>query len=314
MKILFLGLGSIGQRHARLLIKGGGHELFALRTNRSDAPQPDFPIQVLSTWEQVDTIKPQLAFVTNPTSMHISTAIECAKRGMDLFMEKPIDAHDEGLDQLLDLIKEKHLTSYVAYCLRFHPVIQYLKEALHKEQACHLQIEAASFLPTWRPGRDYKKIYSSRKELGGGVVFDLSHEIDYVDFLLGPIIQIEGHCARLGDVTVDAEDCADMHISAAHGFANAHLSFLSHISKRRITVYQASQSIVADLINNTVLVYKNNTIVETLSLGIERDVLYQRQLDFFLANIDNPEMMNNLQEAAGLFRKICQFKEKSNAA
>jgi len=311
MKIIFFGLGSIGQRHAKLLIKSGGHEIFALRTHQSDAPKPDFPVKELNSWEQVDAIKAQIAFITNPTSMHIPTAIECAKRGMSLFMEKPLGSSDEGLDELLAIVEKKQLVSYVAYCLRFHPVILHLKELLSKETCLHMQIEAASYLPTWRPDRDHKKSYSSNRNLGGGVIFDLSHEIDYVDFFLGPVKQINGQCSRSGNVTVDAEDCADMQIQCAGGYANVHLSFLSHLNTRKITIYFPDRTVIADLITNVIYTYQKNALVEQLDLPIERDQLFMRQLEFFLANIQNPHMMNNIKKSADLFRKICQFREKS---
>lgn len=313
MRIIFFGLGSIGQRHARLLHQSGGHELYALRTHQSDAPRPDFPVQELKSWDQVDALKPQVAFITNPTSMHIATAIECAKRGMALFMEKPLGGSEEGLDALLDIIWKKKLPTYVAYVLRFHPVVLELKDMLAHKPCASLSLEAESFLPTWRPGRDHKKSYSSRRELGGGIVFDLSHEIDAVEFLLGPVERIEGECRRRGNVTVDAEDCADMHIQASKGFASVHLSYLSHLNQRRIIAYLADQTVVADLLANELCVYQNNAMAKKTSLSIERDQLFKRQLDYFLANVSNPAMMNNVPDAAGLFRKICRFKEKCYA-
>jgi len=314
MKVIFFGLGSIGQRHARLLIKRGGHELFAFRTHHSDAPEPDFPIEVLHSWEEIDAVNPQVAFITNPTSLHIAAAKDCALRGMSLFIEKPLGASTEGLDELLNIVQKKKLVTYVAYCLRFNPVILYLKEMLSKEQCCHMRIEAASYLPAWRQGRDHKKSYSSNRNLGGGVIFDLSHEIDFVDFFLGPIQRIDGQCSQRGDVTVDVEDCADMQIQCAGGFATVHLSFLSHLNQRKVTLYFSQKTVVADLINNTVYTYQNNVLAQQENLAIERDELYMRQLDFFLANKDNPKMMNNVLDASALFKKICEFKEKHDAA
>ncbi|MDE2223581.1 MAG: Gfo/Idh/MocA family oxidoreductase [Candidatus Omnitrophica bacterium] len=310
MKIIFFGLGSIGQRHARLLQESRKHELFALRSQCSDASEPDFPIHALKNWDEVDKVRPEVAFITNPTALHIETAVRCAERGMALFLEKPLGASEKGLDELLRLIKEKSLVTYVAYVLRFHPVIIQLKEILEKNPGT-LRIEAASFLPTWRPGRDLKKSYSSLRELGGGVVFDLSHEIDYVNYILGPVENIEGVCAKRGNVTVDAEDSADMYIMCREGrFASIHLSFLSHLHQRQIIAYLQESTVVADLIKNDILIYKENAVIEQMNFSIEREELFRRQLNFFFSNIDNPSMSNNIIEASNLFRKICLFKQK----
>jgi predicted dehydrogenase len=314
MKIIFFGLGSIGKRHAQILLKGGEHNLFALRTHRGDVKQEPLAIQELSSWQEVDRIKPDVAFITNPTALHVSTAIECARRGMTLFLEKPIGGGLERLDELLQLIQSQRLVTYVAYVLRFHPIIAHLKDLLSKEPCLHMRVEAASFLPTWRPGRDHRQTYSARKELGGGVLFDLSHEIDYASYLLGEIEQISGDSSRRGNVTVDADDCADMHLQCTTGFASIHLSFLSHVQQRRITLYFDHRTVVADLIGHTVAEYTHNQLTKTTILSIEKEELFKRQMDFFFKNIRNPHMMNNIPDAVKLFRQICLFKEKNNAA
>ena len=125
---------------------------------------------------------------------------------------------------------------------------------------------------------------------------------------------IEGVCARRCDVTVDAEDCVDMHISAAMGFASVHLSYLSHLNQRRITMYFPDRTIVADLISNTVSVYRENVLSQQISLPIERDELFGRQIDYFMNNSNNPNMMNNIMLSVDLFKKICSFKERCHVA
>ena len=269
-------------------------------------------MQELDHWTEVDRIRPQVAFITNPTALHIETALQCARRGMAIFIEKPLGGCGPGLEELMDIVRRQKVVTYVAYVLRFHPVILKLKEMMGEQTCWHMQVEAASFLPTWRPGRDHTKSYSARRDLGGGVIFDLSHEIDYVHFLLGQVQRINGHCYRRGNVTVDAEDCADMLIHCPRGVANVHLSFLSHHHRRSIRLCFAERTITADLLANTIHVYQHDHCTEAFTLPIERDALFEKQMDFFWSNVHNPAMMNNVLEAADLFKKICDFREQQD--
>ena len=313
MKIIFFGLGSIGQRHARILLKRKGYELFAFRTGLSDAPPVDFPIGNLTSWDEIDALKPDIAFITNPTALHIPTAIACAKRGMALFIEKPLGSSTEDLDELLSVVKHKKVSSYVAYLLRFSPVILKIKELIDAERFLHMQIEAGSFFPSWRPGRDHFKSYSASKELGGGILLDLSHELDYVHFLLGGIEHIEGQCGRKSNVTVDSDDYADMLVSAVKGTANIHLSYFSHMNQRSIKVDLVGQTIMADLLTGTVQCYKNKTLAQEFHFESSADLLMEKQMDYFFDHVHQGRMMNDVFEAQELFRKICDFREKAYA-
>ncbi len=304
MRILFVGLGSIGYRQAQLLLTRPGHELFALRSNLSDYPGEALPIKNVFSWQEVDAIKPDIAFITNPTALHTQTAMECARRGMKLFIEKPLAGSWEGLDEFLDIVVKRNLVTYVAYVLRFHPVIEKLKTMAQQQPWSYMHVEAASFLPTWRPGRNHLKSYSAQHKLGGGVLFDLSHEFDYVDYLMGPITQMQGKVVRLGHVTVDADDCVDIIADTKQGYASIHLSFLSHKHSRTIKVYRANQTIEADLIRNTITIYHHNNVEQVLNLSIEREALFEKQIDFFFKNLNNPRMMNNAPDAARLFKMI----------
>lgn len=314
MKIIFFGLGSIGRRHAEILSRKTDVQLYALRTRKSDCPDSSLPVQELFSWEDVDRIKPDIAFITNPTMMHIPTAIECAKRGMAIFLEKPLGGSLEGLDELLSIVNKNKVVTYVAYLLRFSPIILKLKEMIEADRLVHIQIEAGSYLPSWRPGRNHKLSYSAWKEMGGGVVFDLSHEIDYVHFLTGGVQSMSGVCGRVSDVTVDSEDFADIDLKTLKAHAHIHLSFFSHMNQRKIKIDLSHQSIVADLLKGTVECYQDKKLTQTLTFDIKPEDLYNKQIDFFLSNINNPDMMNNVSQASELFRKIYQFRESAYAS
>ena len=307
MKIIFFGLGSIGQRHAKILLDNYNHEIFAFRTKNGQYKQ-ELPIKEIFLWDDVEKLKPDIAFITNPTSLHIETALNCAKNGYRLFVEKPIDSKNEGLAELLKIIRDKRLPSYVAYNLRFHPVIKKLKEYINQYCFLHMRVLCTSFLPDWRPEQDHKKSYSSNSKLGGGVLLDLSHEIDYADYLLDGINKIEGNYGRKSDITVDSDDYADILAESPMGISNIHINFLSHVTIRKIYIDFKELSIVGDVNKGIVQEYKHNKPLNIFEYKIGSNSTYVDQLRYFFDHIDDCNMMNNLNDAANLFNKVIDFK------
>lgn len=308
MKIIFFGLGSIGKRHVRLLRETGGHEIYALRTKLSDAPEADLGITNFSSWDQVDNVRPQVAFITNPTAFHLSTAIACARRGMALFIEKPLGDSMDGSSELINLVRTRKLPTYVAFVLRFHPVIEKLRELTQGKDILHLRCVCTSFLPLWRPERDYLKGYSARRALGGGVIADLFHEIDYIGWLLGGVTSLDGRYDRRGKITIDSEDYADILLTCPRSPANLHINFLSQQSKREVTVDCTDATFVGDIIEQKVRVFHGHKLVEEIGCPIEPDGIFRRQLKYFFSHLDDEQMMNNIFEAFGLMEKVLAWR------
>lgn len=168
LKILFFGLGSIGKRHARLIKENYDYEIYAYRTKKGQ--ERDVPkIQTFEKIEDAFAIKPDIAFITNPTYLHVPTALECARRGINLFIEKPISHNLEKLDVLENEIKKRNLFSYVAYNMRFHPVLINMKKLIQQNgKPFYFRVTCSSYLPHWRPNQDYSKSYSANTNEGEG--------------------------------------------------------------------------------------------------------------------------------------------------
>ncbi len=307
MKILIFGLGSIGQRHVEILRKHFKHELYAFRSGNSTAKN-SLGIAEISTWQEVDLLKPQVAFITNPTSEHMRVALQCAQRGMHLFIEKPLSDSLKGIADLACISQKKNLTVYVAYCLRFHPVIGKIKELLKGKKAVHARVVCSSMLHAWRPAGNPKKSYSAHLALGGGVILDLSHEFDYIRFLLGEIKGITGVKGRMGNVTVDSEDFADALVTLENGvLVNCHLNFASYDTKRTIEIDLKDGFIKGDLIENTV-VWQNKDKTSNFRFPVDRNAYLRKQAEYFFKNLNHPQLANNLQQANVLLEKILEFR------
>ena len=311
MKIIIFGLGAIGQRQATLLLRHHDHELFAFRTHQGHQ-DCRLPIREISTWSQFDHLKPDIAFITNPTALHIVTAIQCAERDCSLFIEKPLGSTTDQLEELIGILRLRGLSAYVAYNLRFHPIITELKKYADHHDLLHLRVQSTSYLPTWRTNQNHRDSYSSIAQMGGGVILDLSHEIDYVSYLTNGIDSIDGQFDRASDLTVDTEDVADLFIKSTSGIANIHINFMAHRRERRICADFKDFTIDADLISGSLKTYRKEQLIAAKDYDIDIDFTYRRQLTYFFNHLESG-MMNNIHEASALFRKIVDFKERRNA-
>jgi predicted dehydrogenase len=312
LDILFCGLGSIGTRHAKLIQANFDHRLFAYRT-RQGQHNSDLKVAEFSSWDEVREHRFDVAFITNPTYLHLEQARKCVQAGMNLFIEKPIDSKTDGLDSLIKLCAKKNVATYVAYPFRHHPIMNALKQELEGQRILHSRMVCASYLPNWRSKQNNLFNYSAFKEQGGGIVLELSHEIDSAAFLFGEIRNIQGHYDKRGSVTRDSEDCADLLVFHKHGVTNVHMNFLSPGKQRFVEVDTTAFFIRADFVDNT-LTRINSEGKTTRTFSLKPDQMYTDQLSYFFNHLNDLEMDNSLAKAGNTFRKIIEFKENHENA
>ncbi len=311
MKIVMFGLGSIGHRHARILKDHFDCKLYAYRRKKGEGN--DLGVEEIDSDQELQALNADIACICNPTSFHMDTAIKCAKLNMHLFIEKPLSHSLSKIDELTSLCHKKHLTCYTAYNLRFHPVIGKIKVLLQKRKLYHARIVCSSYLPDWRADQDHKLSYSSSKELGGGVVFDLSHELDFTQYLFGSIKEMEGHYLRRADITLDSEDCVDILLRCDDNLpVNMHLNFLSHLKERTIKVDFENGYIVGDLMNNEVRFYCDGEL-QQFSFDENMHDVYRNQWQYFFDHMNKPKGMNQIDESKELLEKMVKFKVEAHA-
>ena len=205
---LFIGLGSIGTRHLNNLAALCAQRGLDLRADalRSDPSRPLRPgaaerltAQFTSLSDPAALPRYDLAFITNPTSLHAEALALVRGRAGALFIEKPIfSAEQTGLD--LAALLEPGQKAYVAAPMRWCGVMLAVKAALRTLRPYCARVLCSSYLPDWRPGVDYRTVYSAHKALGGGVTIDLIHEWDYLVDLFGKperLYNLRGHYSEL---------------------------------------------------------------------------------------------------------------------
>lgn len=235
MKALIVGLGGIGQRHARNLrsVLQDRVELLAYRVRGltqviSTALEADtgrnvereLGIQVFTDLGTALAQTPDVAFVCNPTSLHVSAAAACIEAGCDVFVEKPLSDRVDGIDALIEAAERAQRIAMVGYHLRFNPCLRALASVLDSGAlGAILAVRATvgEYLPGFHPYEDYRQGYAAKADLGGGVVLTQIHEFDYLYALFGPIKSVYAMGGHWSHLDIDVEDVASTLMEATVG-------------------------------------------------------------------------------------------------
>ena len=305
-----VGLGSIGQRHVRNLrvLLGAGADIIAWRVRRcsrvvTPTLQSDGTLNVENTYNirSFDSLQsalaeqPRVAFICNPTSLHVPVALECLRAGCDLFLEKPVSNNLDGLSELITETQERHRVVMVGYQFRFHPSFLALQRALHESCIGHLlsvRAHVGEYLPGWHPYEDYRQMYASRSELGGGVLVTQIHEFDYLYALFGRpnrVFAIGGHWS---DLEIDVEDVAStlMEFQFAGRPLPIHLQqdYLQNPPSRGCEIVGDRGKIVMDLVFPSVTHYnRDGKVAQSMRFEtFERNELFLDELRHFLECVE----------------------------
>ena len=309
MKVLFAGLGGIGQRHLRNLRQLRGDRVEVLAWRQRGLPrtlteklqveagadvETKYAVQVVSELEPaLDSV--DAVFVCNPTRSHVPVALAAARAGCHLFLEKPVSDSWEGLDELLRLVQARRLVTFVGYQMRFHPLLIRLQTLVREAAVGNLiavRAEVGEYLPGFHPFEDYRTLYASRKDLGGGVILSQIHELDYLYSLFGlprRVFALGGHLSRL---EVDVEDVASVSMEFSFGgrVLPGHLlqDFLQLPPARTCIVVGDAGKIMVDFNGLTLNRWdERGELAETLGLPqYQRNEMFLDEMKHFLSCLE----------------------------
>lgn len=292
MRVLIIGLGSIGRKHVRALQQiDPGVELYALRSQQNaDAVAGVNNIHALAELPNpVDFV-----IIANNTQAHGQTIKTVLDLGCPLFIEKPVLSGLEGATELQQAIAAAGIPTYVACNLRFHPALLAVAAYVAQQpiRINEVNIYCGSYLPEWRPGRDFRTVYSANSDMGGGVHLDLVHELDYCTWLFGFPQQVHAFRYQRSSLRIHAPDSAHYHL-AYEGFpCNVTLNYFRRDSRRTLEIVAEDRTLLVDIRGNSVTELVQG---KTLHQGPAYDFFetYTAQLRYFIAHIQSGEPMMN---------------------
>lgn len=304
MKVLVIGFGSIGRRHTEILSAMEKVEQVDLVTRQEIAE-----FQTYKTLEEVPNPDDYDYFlIASETWKHCEQLKYLESRVTDkmILVEKPLFSTAED-----EVVIEKNRV-FVAYNLRFHPIIQQIRNWLQGEELLSACIVVGQYLPTWRPAVDYRKSYSASKEKGGGVLLDLSHELDYIQWLFGEVLSVDAINRKISNLEIDSDDFLTMIGKTEKDvYVNLTMDYISKIPVRQILVQTNKTTIKADLIEGKVVRKQGEEEVEVATLPpIDRNTTYTAMHQDLLAG--KMDTICTFDEGVSIMNLIEQIKDSSD--
>jgi predicted dehydrogenase len=261
-RALIVGFGSIGRRHAQNLrnLRAGEISVYDTDPVRRAAAEREVDARAFDTLEAALDAEPTVVFVCTPPGSHLQIALAGAERGCHLFIEKPLaDRLGPPFDRLRSLVAAKRLVTLVGCNLRFHHGPSTLKRLLEEGvigRVVGASLEMGQYLPDWHPGEDYRYGYSASRAMGGGIVLDAIHELDYSRWLFGEVREVFGFGGKVSGLEIETEDFASILLRFASGcIAQVHLDYLQRAYSRWCRVVGEEGTLVWDITPGSVRLY-----------------------------------------------------------
>ena len=265
---LIIGYGSIGKKHAQIL-----KTLDQVSDITVLSKQKDIPFKTIHSLDEALKINPNYFVVASPTVDHYTHLhfINENYEDVKILVEKPI------FNEYKNFINKKNII-YVGYNLRFHPMMDEIKENIKGKKLWNIQVICGSYLPDWRPGKDYRNTSSAKKEAGGGVLLDLSHEIDYTKWLIGPLFLEHVINQKISNLEIDTDDILLVKSKTETGaHVNFSLNYFTRKEIRLIIIDGEGISIQGDLIKNKLNIYKEDEILDFKWSDLDQNETYIKQ-------------------------------------
>lgn len=290
MKILVVGTGSVGIRHIRNLISLGVNVSAVSYRGRKNLAEFEIKnVKVFNDLKLALNQKFDGVVIANSSEQHVETAIACLERGLDLYIEKPVGINLDNLAVLRELAKKKGSYIKVGYMLRYHPNLVYLKKLLERNFLGHIdyaRLLVGHWLPSWRPGQSYEDNYSATKATGGGVIFDLSHELDLAYWMFGEVQKLSAIKASSVRLNLETEALAEITLVHENAIiSQIHLDYLTSNYRRTLEISGEKGIIYWDYTSNTVT-YQNNKghseQIQILDSGFSRNEMFYSSMQEFI--------------------------------
>lgn len=257
-KALVVGSGSIARRHLanfRQLLPSAEVGCVSA-SGRSLADGETSATTQLQSMAAAVAWSPDLSVVASPAPLHLEHARQLLEAGVPVLIEKPLSDCLASVRAVAPLLALNHHLIEVAYNLRFLSSAQRMKTLIDEAfvgRILGIRIEVGQYLPDWRPQADYRRQVSANRSLGGGVLLELSHELDYLIWLFGRFDKVFCIATNSGQLEIDVEDRADIFLSRGDLTAQVHMDFLQRRASRSCKVIGSSGTLLWDLIANRIV-------------------------------------------------------------
>ncbi len=266
-KVLIIGFGSIGKRHAKLLKNFKNISKIYVLTKRKCKN-----FKKMRNLSEINKINPDYILVCSRTREHYKHLSYLEKKISNkvILVEKPLFKDFKNL-------KIKKNKVFVGYNLRYHPVVRFIKKYVNGKKIFSVNISCYSHLPNWRKNLNYTETNSAKKIYGGGALLELSHEIDYFQWIFKKIKKINHtEIRKVSKLKIDTEDSVSIIGKTDSVNFLIDLNYFSLYSQRLILIHGSNFTLKGDLINNSVEIFKQNKR-KRIKFKIDENYTYKEQ-------------------------------------
>jgi predicted dehydrogenase len=286
--ILLIGAGSIGERHIRNLWSLGYNNIIVYR--QRNLPFRDIAnaqVEISTNWNDALAKKPLAAIVCTPTAQHLQQTLDCINNGIHVLVEKPLAHENIDAVTIIDAIQKNKVLVQVAYMMRYHPLLQQVKNFAQSKQygnLVNIQTFWGEYLPAWHPWEDYRTSYAAQKESGGGAALTLSHDIDVANWIAGADVNrfasFPNHHTAL---EVNTNAAFDLNIAYTNNVtAHVHVNYCQPIAQRWYKFIFDQAVMDVDFFKNSLCISTKESVEEVVLPSFDRNDLFIAQAkDFF---------------------------------
>lgn len=302
--VIVRGTGSIGERHLRVIQErvAARPVAYPVRPEQVERWRAS-GIEAVASAADLEPYLPCPAIVATDTGRHVTDAVELLRSGCDVLVEKPLSPGTAGAEELARVIRETGRRVFTAYCFRFDPGLLEFRRLLPQLGRLHyVRTLCQSYLPDWRPHRDYRTGFQARPG-EGGVIRDLNHEVDYSLWLFGQPESVTAAIQNTGVLGIEVEEGADIIWRTADGASvTIRIDYLTRTTRRRLEAFGENGELQWDALAGTVTLTRAGVAPQVMKTGIERDLMLAAQTSAFLR-----------ASAGGDGGPLCTFEEARTA-
>ena len=318
--ISVIGLGSIAKRHRKNLKEMfPAAKVLAMSASGRKLKNPvENADEVVTDTLSIISTKPDFVIVASPSTYHAEHALPLLEAGIPVLIEKPVTASSSDAEKLSMIEFGSDLPPIVAvgYCLRYLSSSIRIKELLNQKiigSVYNVSTNIGQFLPQWRESKDYMNSVSAKKFLGGGALLELSHELDYLQWLLGDLNYNYAILRNSSELSLNVEEVADLLLTSDSGtLCYVHMDFLQKKAQRTNSFIGSKGRLDWDVLKNSITLYtedKVEVIYEEPSW--DKNQMYIEMVKDFVSSINGFEnQCVSLSESSKTVALIETIKER----
>jgi predicted dehydrogenase len=266
LKVLIVGYGSIGRRHMQTVQNARIDAQFAVYRHRIKNEFVENGCFFSGNINSCLDWKPDVSIICSPAPMHLQFVPQLLDSGSHLLIEKPISHNLDGVRELVELVGSSGVAVSVGYNLRFMESLKVFRSAVQRKVCGEVRFvssEVGQYLPDWRPNQEWRSTVTAQSKLGGGVLLELSHEIDYLLWVFGEFNWVSAYLGHISPFGEEVEDFAALTLSVCgetsgtpSPIINVSMDLVRRKAERKCRVFCEEGTIIWDGIKNKVTVEK----------------------------------------------------------